>query len=50
LLVLGTVGIYMEFWAKAQLDFAWDDNGDALGATYLLGGVVDEPTLLAGGV
>lgn len=33
----------MEFWAKAQLGFGWVDDGDALGATYLLEGIVDEP-------
>jgi hypothetical protein len=33
----------MEFWAKAQPDFGWADDGDALGATYLLRGIVDEP-------
>jgi hypothetical protein len=33
----------MVFWTKAQLGFGRADNGDASGATYLLGGVVDEP-------
>lgn len=31
------------FWAKAQLSFGQAGNGDASGATFLLGGVVVEP-------
>jgi hypothetical protein len=33
----------MEFWVKAQLGFGRSDDGDVSGATYLLGGVIDEP-------
>jgi hypothetical protein len=32
----------MEFWAKAHLGFGLADDGDALGTTYLLVGVVGE--------
>jgi hypothetical protein len=31
--------------AKAQLGFGWVGDGDASGATFLLGGVVVEPML-----
>jgi hypothetical protein len=43
-------GMCTKFWAKAQLGFGRADDCDASSATFLLGGVVDEPLLPAGGV
>lgn len=37
----------MEFEAKAQLGSGQANSSDATSATFLLGGIIDEPLLLA---